>query len=170
MRSQYLPEGADLMALTWDQWRDWGKNILEATGERALGLPLKGGPGAALHHRLLQGYLYPSFTGAVNTEFATEKGVAMWDWLKDAWQYINPNATWSQMDLPLQNREVQVAWDHTARLIEALRAEPEQFVAFPVAGRPRGPWLHARHRGPRCPQDGLRSRWRQGAHQALPEA
>ena len=25
---QYLPEGADLMALTWDQWRDWGKNIL----------------------------------------------------------------------------------------------------------------------------------------------
>ena len=57
---------------------------------------LKGGPGAALHHRMLQGYLYPSFTGAVNTEFATEKGIAMWDWLKEAWPYINPNATWSQ--------------------------------------------------------------------------
>jgi multiple sugar transport system substrate-binding protein len=135
---QYLPEGANVMALTWDQWRDWGKNINEATGERALGLPLKGGPGAALHHRLLQGYLYPSFTGAVNTEFATESGLAMWDWLKEAWPYINPNATWSNMDLPLQNREVMVAWDHTARLIEALRAEPENFTAFPSPAGPAG--------------------------------
>lgn len=135
---QYLPEGADLMHLSWDEWRDWGKNIFEATGERRLGLPLKGGPGAALHHRLLQGYLYPSFTGAVNTEFATDKGIAMWDWLKDSWQYINPNATWSEMQLPLQNREVDVAWDHTARLIEALRAEPEQFTAFPSPAGPEG--------------------------------
>ena len=135
---QYLPEGADLNTLTWDQWRDWGANITEATGERALGLPLMGGPGAALHHRLLQGYLYPSFTGAVNNEFATEKGIARGEWLKDAWQYINPHATWSQMDVPLQNREVMVAWDHTARLIEALRAEPENFTAFPAPAGPEG--------------------------------
>jgi multiple sugar transport system substrate-binding protein len=135
---QHLPEGADINALTWDQWRDWGKNILEATGERRLGLPLLGGPGNALHHRLLQGHLYPSFTGGVNTEFATEKGLAMWDWLKDTWQYINPNATYTHMQVPLQNREVDVAWDHTARLIEVLRAEPQQFVAFPSPAGPEG--------------------------------
>jgi multiple sugar transport system substrate-binding protein len=54
---QYLPDGADINALTWDQWRDWGKNIFDATGERRLGLPLQGGPGNGLPHRLLQGYL-----------------------------------------------------------------------------------------------------------------
>jgi len=136
---QYLPEGADINALTWDQWRDWGKNIYEATGERRLGLPLLGGPGNGLLHRLLQGYLYPSFTGAVNTEFATEQGLAMWAWLKDAMQYVNPaSSTYSFMQVPLQNREVDVAWDHTARLIEALRAEPDQFVAFPAPAGPEG--------------------------------
>jgi multiple sugar transport system substrate-binding protein len=135
---EYLPDGADIDALTWDQWKEWGKNIKDATGERRLGFPLKDGAGNALHHRLLQGYLYPSFTGAVNTEFATEKGLAMWDWMKDAWQYISPNATWSGMDLPLQNREVDVAWDHTARLFKALDEEPDQFVAFPAPAGPEG--------------------------------
>ena len=135
---QYLPEGADIDALTWDQWRDWGKNITEATGERRLGLPIRAGAGGALHHRFLQGYLYPSFTGGVNTEFATDDGIAMWEWLADAWQYVNPNATWTHMQLPLQNREVDVAWDHTSRLIEALEAEPDQFVAFPAPAGPAG--------------------------------
>lgn len=136
---QYLPADADINALTWDQWRDWGKNIYEATGERRLGLPLLGGPGNGLPHRLLQGYLYPSFTGAVNNEFATEKGLAMWAWLKDAMQYVSPaSSTYSFMQVPLQNREIDVAWDHTARLIEALRAEPDQFVAFPAPAGPEG--------------------------------
>jgi len=136
---QYLPEGADINALTWDQWRDWGKNIFEATGERRLGLPLLGGPGNGLLHRLLQGYLYPSFTGAVNNEFATEKGLAMWEWIKDAFQYVNPaSSTYAFMQVPLQNREVDVAWDHTARLIDALNAEPDQFVAFPAPAGPDG--------------------------------
>lgn len=136
---EHLPEGADINALTWDQWRDWGANLMEATGERRLGLPLLGGPGNGLPHRLLQGYLYPSFTGAVNNEFATEKGLAMWDWLKDAFQYVNPaSSTYSFMQVPLQNREVDVAWDHTSRLIDVLRAEPDQFVAFPAPAGPEG--------------------------------
>ena len=31
-----------------------------------------------------------------------------------------------------------MAWDHTARLIEALRAEPDQFTAFPAPAGPEG--------------------------------
>ena len=65
-----------------------------------------------LRHRLFQGYLYPSFTGRVNNEFATQPGVDMWDWLLDAWQYVNPQSTtYGFMQEPLQSGEVWVAWD-----------------------------------------------------------
>ena len=133
---EYLPEGADLNALTWDQVKEWGANMLEGTGERLLGFPL-GTDG--LRHRLMQGYLYPSFTGRVNNEFATQPGVDMWNWLVDLWQYVNPQSTtYGFMQEPLQSGEVWVAWDHTARLIDALNADPEGFVAFPVPAGPVG--------------------------------
>jgi len=133
---EYLPEGADINALTWDQVAEWGANMTEATGERLLGFPF-GDDG--LRHRLLQGYLYPSFTGAVNNEFATQPGVDMWSWLLDAWQYVNPQSTtYGFMQEPLQSGEVWVAWDHTARLIDALNAKPDEFVALPVPAGPAG--------------------------------
>ena len=133
---EYLPEGADINALSWDDVAQWGANLQEATGERLLGFPF-GDDG--LRHRLLQGYLYPSFTGRVNNEFATQPGVDMWNWLKDTWQYVNPQSTtYGFMQEPLQSGEVWVAWDHTARLIDALNADPEGFVAFPSPAGPEG--------------------------------
>lgn len=133
---EHLPDGADINALTWDQVREWGANLQAATGERLLGFPA-GEDG--LRHRLFQGYLYPSFTGGVNTTFATADGVAMWEWLLDTWQYVNPQSTtYGFMQEPLQSGEVAVAWDHTARLIEALRNDPEGFVAFPSPAGPAG--------------------------------
>jgi multiple sugar transport system substrate-binding protein len=133
---EHLPDGADLNALTWEQLTQWGANLTEATGERLLGFPA-GADG--LRHRLFQGYLYPSFTGGVNTTFATAEAVAMWEWLRDTWQYVNPQSTtYGFMQEPLQSGEVWVAWDHTARLIEALRADPDGFTAFPTPAGPAG--------------------------------
>jgi multiple sugar transport system substrate-binding protein len=133
---EYLPDGSDINALTWEEVTQWGANLLEGTGERLLGFPF-GEDG--LRHRLLQGYLYPSFTGRVNNEFATQPGVDMWNWLVDTWQYVNPQSTtYGFMQEPLQSGEVGVAWDHTARLIDALNADPESFVAFPSPAGPDG--------------------------------
>src|SRR5690606_17922916 len=39
---------------------------------------------------------------------------------------------------PLLAGEVWVAWDHTARLIDALRQRPDDFVAFPAPAGPVG--------------------------------
>ena len=36
---EYLPEGADPQALTWENVRDWAANIQEATGAQRLGFP-----------------------------------------------------------------------------------------------------------------------------------
>jgi multiple sugar transport system substrate-binding protein len=132
----HLPEGADINALTWEQITEWGANIQEATGERALGFPA-GEDG--LWHRFFQGYGYPAFTGGVNTTFASPEAVEFWTWLRDTWQYVNPQATtYGFMQEPLQSGEVWVAWDHTVRLIDAFRNIPDEMVAFPAPAGPEG--------------------------------
>jgi multiple sugar transport system substrate-binding protein len=133
---EHLPDGADVNDLTWQQLTDWGANMATATGERKLGFPA-GEQG--LLHRLFQGHLYPAFTGAVNTQFATSSGAEMWTWMKDTWQYVNPQSTtYSFMQDPLQTGEVWVAWDHVARLVDALKSDPGSYTAFPVPEGPEG--------------------------------
>jgi multiple sugar transport system substrate-binding protein len=133
---QYLPDGADVNALTWDQITEWGANIEEATGERKLGFPA-GEEG--LWHRFFQGYGYPAFTGGVNTTFASDAAVEMWTWLQDTWPYVNPQSTtYGFMQEPLLSGEVWVAWDHVVRLRDAFTSEPENFVAIPAPAGPEG--------------------------------
>jgi multiple sugar transport system substrate-binding protein len=133
---EYLPDGADVNALTWDQITEWGANIEEATGERKLGFPA-GEEG--LWHRFFQGYGYPAFTGGVNTTFASDAAVDMWTWLQDTWPYVNPQSTtYGFMQEPLLSGEVWVAWDHVVRLRDAFTSEPESFVAIPAPAGPEG--------------------------------
>ena len=133
---EYLPEGADINALTWEQFAEWAKNIYEATGEAKLGLPVAG-----LFHRFLEGYLYPSFTGGMVTGFKSPEAVAMWEWFRDElWPYVHPQSVTSYefMQEPLLAGEVILAFDHTARLINAFNEKPEEFVAFPAPAGPAG--------------------------------
>ncbi|MBW3613302.1 MAG: ABC transporter substrate-binding protein [Chloroflexi bacterium] len=133
---EYLPDGVDINDMTWEQLTEWGANIEAETGERRLGFPA-GEDG--LLHRFFQGYGIPAFTGGVNTTFASPEAVEMWNWMSDTWQYVNPQSTtYGFMQEPLQSGEVWVAWDHTARLIEALNNQPEDMVAFPVPSGPEG--------------------------------
>ena len=134
---EFLPESLDeetlQTELTYDQLTEWAANMAADQGQK-LGLPA-GEDG--LFHRFLQGYAYPSFTGGLNTTFNSEGAVAMWEWLAGAWEHTNPQSvSYSQMSEPLLSGEVWVAWDHTARLIDALRQSPDDFVTFPA---PRGP-------------------------------
>ena len=132
----YLPDGADVNDLTWEQLTEWGANIEAETGERKLGFPA-GEDG--LLHRFFQGYAYPAFTGGVNTTFTSDAAVDMWTWMQDTWQYVNPQSTtYGFMQEPLQSGEVWVAWDHVVRLIDALESDPESFTAFPVPSGPEG--------------------------------
>lgn len=133
---QYLPEGADVNALTWEQFAQWAKNIYDETGEAQVGLPVAG-----LFHRFLEGYLYPSFTGGMVTNFKSQEAVDMWTWFRDElWPYVHPQSVTSYefMQEPLLAGEVLVAFDHTARLINAFNEKPEEFVAFPAPAGPAG--------------------------------
>lgn len=132
----HLPEGARLETLTYDQLRAWGQNLYQKTGRRLLGFPA--GP-TGLMHRFFQGYLYPSYTRSVVTAYRSSEAEAMWKAFGELWAFVNPQSTsYAFMQEPLLAGEVWVAWDHTARLIDALRQRPDDFVAFPAPIGPAG--------------------------------
>ncbi len=134
---EYLPEGADLNALTYEQLVAWGQALQEATGEPKLGIPA--GPRSLLH-RFVHGYAYPSFTGSTVKRFLSDEAVTMWEFLRDElWPQVHPAvATADAMDTLLLEGTVWVAWDHSARLKQAPVERPEDFVAFPAPAGPYG--------------------------------
>ena len=126
---EYLPAGADINALTWEQLGEWCKAIYDKTGTARCGFPHAG-----LFHRFLQGYVWPAFTGGMVTNFQSNEAAAMLEWLRDdLWPYVSPQSiNYSFMQEPLLAGEVWVAFDHTAR--PEGRAQPE---ARGVRGLPR---------------------------------
>ena len=132
----YKPDGADENALTYDQLIAWGKNIKDKTGQARIGLPA--GPNSLLH-RLLQGFLYPSYTGGLVTTYKSADAVTMWGKIKDLWAVSHPQSTtYAFMQEPLQSEEVWIGFDHVARLINVLKAKPNDFIAVPAPAGPKG--------------------------------
>ena len=133
---QYLPEGADVDALTYDQLIAWGANVMEATGEAKFGFPA--GP-KGLKHRFFQGYLYPSFTNGVVRTFASDDAVAAWEKMRELWAVTNPASTnFSFLQEQLLNGDAWIAFDHTSRLAGAFNERPDDFIAFPAPAGPTG--------------------------------
>lgn len=132
----YLPEGADIDALTYEQLTEWARRLAEETGGPKLGFPA--GPDG-LKHRFFQGYLVPAYTGSMVTEFGSDAAAEGWEAFRDLWQYATPASTnYGFMQEPLLSEQVWLAWDHTARLAEAFNQRPDDFVAFPAPAGPAG--------------------------------
>ncbi len=165
---EFLPQGADINKITYDQLIEWSKNMAEATGSPKFGFPA--GP-KGLKHRFFQGFLYPSYTKSMVTKFRSAEAEAGWNKLKELWSYTNPNSTsYAFMQEPLLTEEVWVAFDHIARLADAFNQKPDDFVAFPGARRPGRPRLHAGCRRRRDPEDRTGHGQGQGARRLHAEA
>lgn len=133
---EHLPEGADVMALSYDELIAWSKTLAEKTGSPKFGFPA--GP-KGLKHRFFQGYLYPSYTNSMVTKFRSAEAETAWNAFKDLWTVTNPGSTgYDNMSEPLLSEEVWVAFDHTARLANAFNEKPDDFIAFPAAAGPSG--------------------------------
>ena len=136
---QYLPKGVDVNNMTYDQLIQWGENMQKGTGEKKIGLPDAPGTRGGLINRFIQGYLYPSYTGGEVTGFKSKEAVEMWSSMRRLWAVTSAQSTnYSMMQDPLQSGEVWVAWDHQARLIDALKNSPDQFQAVPAPVGPKG--------------------------------
>jgi multiple sugar transport system substrate-binding protein len=54
-------------------------------------------------------------------------------------QHVSPNSTnYNFMQQPLLSGDVLIAWDHVARLQDAFRQHPDDYVAFPAPTGPKG--------------------------------
>jgi multiple sugar transport system substrate-binding protein len=132
----YLPGGADINALSYDQLAAWASTVEQQTGKRLLGFPA--GP-QGLMHRFFEGFLYPSYTGGVVVPFRSEAAEAMWIQFASLWKSVNPNSTtYNFMQQPLLSGDVWIGFDHIARVLDALRQKPDEFIAFPAPAGPRG--------------------------------
>jgi multiple sugar transport system substrate-binding protein len=74
------------------------------------------------------------------SQFKSQAAADMLEWARDSlWPTIHPQSiSYDFMQEPLLAGEVWVAFDHTARLIEAFNTEPENFVGFPAPAGPAG--------------------------------
>ncbi|MBU0926847.1 MAG: extracellular solute-binding protein [Spirochaetes bacterium] len=133
---EYLPDGAVLDSLSYDQLLQWGSSIFARTGRRAIGFPAgKNG----LMHRFFQGYLYPSFTASTLLRFKSRDAELMWSYFGRLWQFVHPGSlVYSDMSEPLIAGDVWIAWDHTARLTHAFEERADDYVAFPAPVGPEG--------------------------------
>ena len=133
---QYLPSGVKEGDISYKQLRDWCKNIFDKTGQKRCGLPA--GP-MSLLHRLIQGYMYPAYTGGLVTTYKSADAVTMWQDLKDLWQYMNPQSLNTDfMQEALLSGQVWVGFDHVARLVDAFKQKPNDFLAVPAPKGPKG--------------------------------
>jgi multiple sugar transport system substrate-binding protein len=131
----YLPSGADIEALDYEQLAAWAKTVDEKTGKRLLGFPA--GP-QGLMHRFFEGFLYPSYTGGVVVPFRSAAAEAMWVQFASLWKSVKPNSTsYNFMQQPLLSGDVWIGFDHAARVVDALRQKPDEFVAFPAPAGPK---------------------------------
>jgi len=133
---QYLPSGVSVDDITYTQLRDWCKNIADKTGSKKCGIPA--GP-MGLYHRIIQGYLYPAYTGGLVTTYKSADAAKMWADVKDLWQYMNPKSlNIDFMQESLLSGEVWVGLDHVARLVDAFKLKPNDFQAAPAPKGPKG--------------------------------
>ena len=133
---QYLPSGVSVDNITYQQLTQWCKNISDQTGRKRCGLPA--GP-MSLLHRLIQGYMYPAYTGGLVTTYKSPEAAQLWQDLKNLWQYTNPQSL--QIDFMQESMlsgEVWVGFDHVARLVKAFEGKPNDFVAAPAPKGPKG--------------------------------
>lgn len=133
---EFLPEGADLNALTYDQLVAWAKTMAEATGGPKFGFPA--GP-KGLKHRFFQGFMLPAYTGGTVSGFKSAEAEAAWTMFRDLWAQTNPASTnYNFMQEQLVADEVWLAFDHVARIADAFNQRPDDFVAFPAPAGPKG--------------------------------
>jgi multiple sugar transport system substrate-binding protein len=75
----------------------------------------------------------------VVTTFRSNGAVNGWKYMRSIWRYVHPQSlSYNFMQDPLQSGEVWVAWDHVARLVNALKSKPGDYVAFPAPKGPKG--------------------------------
>jgi len=129
---KYLPAGADVQNITWEQYVDWAVAMAKGEGEgktAVTGIPMK-----SLIY--MYGGMFLSFGGpfpVINSPGAIEG----WKLLTKMHKAYTPTVmTYDNVTTPMKSGEAWLTVAHMARVGEAYKSNPSNYV---VARAPRGP-------------------------------
>ena len=145
---QYLPAGADVNALTYDQLKTVGRQTSPDANRPAQDwFPRRSeGPVRALLRRVSVSVVHRfERCGRLQEPRSGEQcGLGSATCWKTA---VSPQSTsYDFMQEPLLSQEVWIAWDHTARSINAATSAARRLHSGARTSRSKGPRLHAGHR------------------------
>lgn len=131
---KYLPAVADVQNITWEQYIDWAVAIADGEGEgktAVTGVPMK-----SLIY--MYGGMFLSYGGefpVINSEGAVE-GWKLLTKMKNA--YSPTVMTYDNVTSPMKSGETWLTVAHMARVGEAYRANPANYVLAPAPKGPNG--------------------------------
>lgn len=129
---KYLPDGADVQEITWEQYIDWAIAISKGEGEgktAVTGVPMK-------NLIYMYGGMFLSYGGefpVINSEGAV-KGWKLLTKMKNS--YSPTVMTYDNVTIPMKSGETWLTVAHMARMGEAYRSNPSNYIIAPA---PRGP-------------------------------
>lgn len=130
----YLPSGADIDALTWEQYVQWAINIAEGEGEgkaAVTGVPMK-----SLIY--MYGGMFLSYGGefpVINTPGA----IKAWELLARMQDAYTPTVnTYDNVSAPMKSGEAWLTVAHMVRCGDAYKSNPSGYVLGPAPAGPNG--------------------------------
>jgi multiple sugar transport system substrate-binding protein len=128
----YLPSGADVQNLTWEQFADWA--VAMARGEGEGKVAVTGVPEKALIYQV--GGIALSY-GAGFPDVSSAGAQKAWEIMAEMRNAMTPTVmTYDGLVEPMKRGEAWLTWAHVANVGEIYGSNPAQFVIAPV---PRGP-------------------------------
>ena len=131
---KYLPSGADVQDLTWEQFADWA--VAMARGEGEGKVAVTGVPEKALIYQV--GGIALSY-GAGFPDVSSAGAQKAWEIMAKMRNTMTPTVmTYAGLVEPMKRGEAWLTWAHVANVGEIYGSNPAQFVIAPVPKGPNG--------------------------------
>ncbi len=131
---KYLPAGADVQDLTWEEFADWA--VAMARGEGEGKVAVTGVPEKALIYQV--GGIALSY-GAGFPDVSSSGAVKAWEIMVKMRNAFTPTVmTYDSLVAPMKRGEAWLTWAHVANVGEIYGSNPAQYVIAPVPGGPAG--------------------------------
>lgn len=128
---QYLPGGADVQDLSWEEFADWANAIADGEGEGKLAVT--GVPEKSLIYQV--GGTSLSF-GAGFPDVSSDGAVRAWEIMKEMEEAFAPAVkSFEGLVEPMKRGEAWLTWAHVSPVGRIYSSNPAQYVVAPV---PRG--------------------------------
>jgi multiple sugar transport system substrate-binding protein len=130
----YLPAGADVQDLTWDEFADWANNIAKGEGEGKLAVT--GVPERALIYQV--GGMALAY-GAGFPDVSSDAAVKAWEVMVKMKDAFTPTvSTYDDLVAPMKRGEAWLVWAHVANVGDIYNSNPSQYTIAPVPKGPNG--------------------------------